>query len=129
MAKFFTALLCVVLVLVIGLSVFFRYVPAGRAMWLNYTHTIQKVEDRFSYETRKQVEDDCRAMIANYEADKLTWETYKDNTSAERQDYALAAKARANRTASMYNEFILKNSYVFEGNIPLDIVSELPIIP
>lgn len=35
---------------------------------------------------------------------------------------------RANKTANIYNEYILKNSYVFEGNIPSDIYMELEII-
>lgn len=129
MGKFFAVLLSVLLVIAIGFGIYTAVVPAGRAFWLNYEHTMQKVEDRYSYTTRKQVEDDCRAMIASYEADKLTWETYKDSENEERVDYALAAKARANRTATTYNQFILKNSYVFEGNIPADINHELPIIP
>lgn len=129
MAKFFGALLCVVLVLAIVFGVYVSYFPSGKAMWLEYKHTMQKVSDSFSYDTRKSVEDDCRAMIANYEADKLTWNTYKDSDNTEHVSYALAAKSRANRTASLYNQFILKNSYVFEGNIPVDIVAELPIIP
>ena len=31
----------------------------------------QKIDDATNYETRKTVEDSCRAMIASYEADKL----------------------------------------------------------
>ena len=129
MGKFFAVLLSVLLVIAIGFGIYTAVVPAGRAFWLSYEHTMQKVEDRYSHATRKQVEDDCRAMIASYETDKLTWETYKDSENEERVDYALAAKARANRTATTYNQFILKNSYVFEGNIPADINHELSIIP
>ena len=39
----------------------------------------QKIDDATNYETRKTVEDSCRAMIASYEADKLTYEQYKDS--------------------------------------------------
>ena len=35
---------------------------------------------------------------------------------------------RANKTANTYNEYILKNSFVFEGNIPTDIETRLMII-
>ena len=80
------------------------------------------------YETRKTVEDSCRAMIASYEADKLTYEQYKDSESDEQRSWADQAKMRANRTAANYNNYILKNSYVWSGNIPEDILAELPVI-
>ena len=35
---------------------------------------------------------------------------------------------RANKTANTYNEYILKNSFVFEDNIPQDIETKLMII-
>ena len=85
----------------------------------------QKIDDTTNYETRKDVEDSCRAMVASYEADKLTWEQYKDSDSSEQRSWADQAKMRANRTAANYNNYILKNSYVWSGNIPDDILSEL----
>lgn len=85
----------------------------------------QKIDDTTNYETRKDVEDSCRAMVASYEADKLTWEQYKDSDSSEQRSWADQAKMRANRTAANYNNYILKNSYVWSGNIPEDILSEL----
>lgn len=85
----------------------------------------QKIDDTTNYETRKDVEDSCRAMVASYEADKLTWEQYKDSDSSEQRSWADQAKMRANRTAANYNNYILKNSYVWSGNIPDDIMSEL----
>ena len=88
----------------------------------------QKIDDATNYETRKTVEDSCRAMIASYEADKLTYEQYKDSESDEQRSWADQAKMRANRTAANYNNYILKNSYVWSGNIPEDILTELPII-
>ena len=87
-----------------------------------------KIDDATNYETRKKVEDSCRAMVASYEADKLTWEQYKDSESEEQRSWAEQAKMRANRTASNYNNYILKNSYVWSNNIPEDILSELEII-
>lgn len=88
----------------------------------------QKIDDATNYETRKTVEDSCRAMVASYEADKLTWEQYKDSDSSEEQSWANQAKMRANRTASNYNNYVLKNSYVWDGNIPADILTELEVI-
>lgn len=88
----------------------------------------QKIDDATNYETRKTVEDSCRAMIASYEADKLTYEQHKDSESDEQRSWADQAKMRANRTAANYNNYILKNSYVWSGNIPEDILAELPII-
>lgn len=88
----------------------------------------QKIDDATNYETRKTVEDSCRAMIASYEADKLTYEQYKDSESDEQRSWADQAKMRANRTAANYNNYILKNSYVWSGNIPEDILAELPVL-
>lgn len=88
----------------------------------------QKIDDRTNYETRKTVEDSCRAMIASYEADKLTWLQYKDSEDSEQRSWADQAKMRANRTASNYNNYVLKNSYVWEGNIPADIRYTLEIL-
>ena len=91
-------------------------------------YVTQKVDDATNYKTRKQVEDTCRATIVSYEADKLTWEQYKDSESAEQRSWADAAKLRANKAAVTYNEYILKNSYIFNGNIPDDIREELEIL-
>lgn len=88
----------------------------------------QKIDDRTNYETRKTVEDSCRAMIASYESDKLTWMQYKDSEDPEHQSWGEQAKMRANRTASNYNNYILKNSYVWEGNIPEDIQTDLEVL-
>ena len=105
------------------------YVNPGVRAWVNTRNAeIQKVDDATRYETLKKVEDTCRAMIASYEADKLTWEQYKDSDSEEKQGWADQAMMRANRTAATYNEYILKNSYVWEGNIPDDIRAKLPTL-
>ena len=129
MDKFFTRLAVVFLILCIGLPLFFNYTPAGREMWNNWFHEVQKVDDATNYETKKQVEDTCRSMIASYQSDKLTYEQYKDSENEEKQSWAEQAKMRANKTAVTYNEYILKNSYVWEDNIPKDIDTRLEIIP
>ena len=88
----------------------------------------RKIEDRTSYDTMKKVEDTCRSMIASYKTDKATYDMYKDSDNEEKQSWAEQAKMRANKTANTYNEYILKNSYVWEGNIPEDIDRSLLII-
>ena len=89
---------------------------------VNYIY--QKASDNVNYERLKKVEDTARAMIATYKSDKLTYEAYK-NTDIE---LATQAKIRANRTAVTYNEYILKNSFQWQGNIPNDIYNQLEII-
>lgn len=88
----------------------------------------KKIEDRTSYDTRKKVEDTCRSMIASYKTDKSTYEMYKDSDNEEKKSWGEQAKMRANKTANTYNEYILKNSYVFDGNIPNDIEQKLQIL-
>lgn len=93
-----------------------------------YEESLLKANDDSSYYTKKEVENSCRAMIASYESDKLTYEQYKDSENEEKQSWAEQAKMRANNTASTYNNYMLKNSYVWENNIPSDIKAELEFI-
>lgn len=88
----------------------------------------QKIDDRTNYTTMKKVEDSCRSMIASYKTDKTTYEMYKNSENEEKQSWGEQAKMRANKTANTYNEYILKNSFVWEGNIPEDIYMNLQII-
>lgn len=118
----------VVVVVVLCSILFFAFTPAGRAVWNSWFYTVQKVDDATNYNTKKKVEDTCRSMIASYNSDRLTYEQYKDSDNPEKQSWAEQAKMRANKTASSYNEFILKNSYVWSGNVPYDILSELEYI-
>lgn len=93
-----------------------------------YSFVVRKVDDATNYETIKEVEDTCRAMIASYTADKMRYETYAASDSEEKQSWAEQAKIRANATAVKYNEYYLKNSFVWKDNIPDDIAAELPYI-
>ncbi len=102
--------------------------PAGRATINRYFFNVQKADDLTSYKTKKEVEDTCRAMISSYESDRLSYEQYKDSDNEEKQSWAEQAKMRANKTASTYNNYILQNSFVWEGNIPADIRSKLEYI-
>lgn len=113
--------------LLIGI-IFAVWNPLGRGIWNANQYAVQKVDDATRYSTRKKVEDTCRAMIASYTSDKLRYEQYASSDSAEQRGWGEQAKMRANQTASTYNNYILKNSYVFNGNIPSDIKSELEYI-
>lgn len=108
-----------------ALIFFFVANPLGVMSWNSWFGLVQRADDATNYETLKQVEDTCRSMIASYEADRLTYEQYKNSEDDEQQSWAEQAKMRANRTASTYNNYILENSYVWSGNVPNDIDSEL----
>lgn len=114
-------------VTLIGFMVFFN-TPSGRGAINTYFHEVQEVDDSTRYATKKKVEDGCRAMITSYESDRLTYEQYKDSDSEEQRGWAEQAKMRANKTASSYNNYILKNNYVWSGNVPADIKSQLEYI-
>lgn len=115
----------ILIILVIGLPIFFGATPTGKAIWNNWFHAVQKADDATNYNTLKKVEDTCRAMISSYESDKLIYEQYKDSDNAEKQSWAEQAKMRANKTAATYNNYILENSYVWSDNIPSDITGRL----
>ena len=75
MRNFGIAMLVILLLVVfIGLPIYFSCVPTGVATWNNWFHVVQEVDDKTNYETLKRVEDTCRAMIASYESDVLTYE-------------------------------------------------------
>lgn len=114
----------------IALIVFILLIGGLGGIYLvnKYDFLAQKVDDATSYETIKKVEDTCRAMIASYTADKMRYETYAASDSEEKQNWAEQAKIRANTTAAKYNEFFLKNSFIWKDNIPEDIATELPYI-
>lgn len=125
MRKFGIAVLIFIVVLVVLLPFYFGVTPSGRTVWNNWFHAVQKADDDTNYETIKKVEDTCRSMISSYNADKLTYEQYKDSEDKEKQSWAEQAKMRANKTASTYNNYVMKNNYIWKGNVPSDIYMEL----
>ena len=127
-SKVITILVTVVAVVLIGTIVFFGLTPKGVEVWNEWTHSLQKADDSTNYEAKKQVEDTCRASISNYEYYVLTYEQYKDSKIEKERAWAQDAKMMANRTASTYNNYFLENSYVWAGNVPADIRSELPYL-
>ena len=120
--------LTAILIALVLMAAFFCITPVGVALRNSYGFAVQKVDDATRYETRKKVEDTCRAMIANYEADRISYEQYKQSDDAEKQGWAEQAKMRANRTAASYNEYYLKNSFVWSGVVPSDIRGSLPYL-
>lgn len=123
--KIIGAIIGTVLIMFVGYVTFF---PGGKALINSYDNMMKKVDDRTTYETRKKVEDTARASIASYKTDKATYEMYKDSSDKEKQSWAEQAKMRANKTANIFNEYMRKNSYVFEGNIPGDINYQLELL-
>lgn len=115
----------IAIALIISFVGWISFTHAGRAAWNLWTGSVQKVDDATNYETKKVVEDTCRAMVASYESDRLTWEQYKDADTREKRNWAEQAKMRANKTAANFNNYILKNSHVWSGNIPDDIKESL----
>lgn len=106
----------------------FLLTPLGRIIGNHWIFKVQKADDATNYETLKEVEDTCRAMIASYEADKLIFEQYNGSDNEEKQSWAEQAKMRANRTAAQYNEYIRKNSFVWADNVPDDIDERLEYV-
>lgn len=118
----------VICIIILGGCSFLTLTPGGIAISNIYKETLQKVDDRTSYDTKKKVEDTCRAYITQYKTNKTTYEQYKDSDSELERSWAQSAKMQANKTVNIYNEYILKNSYVFDGNVPEDIKMELEIL-
>ena len=128
MSKILITILTIFLIAILAAWVFFAFTPAGRKVINNWKHSLQKADDETLYETRKQVEDTCRAMMSSYNKDKLTYNQYNGNEDPEKQGWADQAKMRANNTASTYNQYILKNNYVWKDNVPDDIEYQLPYL-
>lgn len=128
MDKEMTSILCCVLALILLFGVGYAISPSVRELINGVKHDVQKADDSTNYKTIKKVEDTCRAMISSYEADKLTYEQYKNSTNKEKTEWAEQAKMRANKTAASYNNYVLKNNYVWSGNVPKDIYTKLEYI-
>jgi hypothetical protein len=100
----------------------------SRTRWNNYRHGLQVADDNSNYRTLKQVEDTCRAMISSYNSDRMVYEQYKNSDNLEQRSWGEQAKMRANKTASSYNNYIMKNSYLWKNNVPDDIRMNLEYI-
>jgi len=127
MKKFIIVILGIVSLLIIGIvGIGAKWITTFIKNEVNYVD--KKIDEKTNYEIRKKVEDTARASIASYKTDKTTYEMYINSDNEEKRSWAEQAKMRANKTANIYNEYMLKNSYVFEGNIPSDIEYQLEIL-
>ena len=82
-------IICTLIVLLLGVVIYFTCVPSGVEVWNNWRHNVQDADDRTNYETLKRVEDTCRSMIASYNSDKLTYQQYKDSDKTPNFESAL----------------------------------------
>lgn len=126
MSKILMVILSTLLTIVVVAILFFSATSTGREMWNNYIHGLKKA-DEVSYETRKTVEDTARSYISSYNSDVAIYRMYAASADPEKREYAESARMRAIRTATAYNEYILKNSYVWKDNVPLDIYKTLDV--
>lgn len=124
MSKTSTIIISVLSTLLIVAIIFFGFTPIGKQIFLGYDSAMQEAEE-VSYQTRKDVEDTCRSMIASYKADVDIYNLYKDSDNPNQKNYADSALIRAVKTANEYNEYILKNSFVWKDNVPNDIYMSL----
>ena len=127
-AGLYILIVVLIFAVIIGGSLLYTWDPETRAAVNNQLHAAQQVDDATRYSTIKKVEDTARAMIASYQADVLTFQQYNGSENPEQQSWADQARMRANKTASTYNSYILRNRYVWAGNVPPDIRADLPVV-
>lgn len=125
--KYALSILLVIVLVCVGVSIWFvRPYLVGCVNTKNAQ--VYEVDSATNWNTLHEVEDSCRAMIASYNTDVLYYNQYSSSTNPEHQSWAQQARMRANQTAATYNEYILKNNFVWPNGIPWDIKSELPYI-
>ena len=124
MRKPLIAVISVVATLAAASGIFFGATPVGRNIINGYYKDVENTD----YKKQKEVENTCRAYIVSYKADRAAYYAYRDSTDELEHSWALGYKNRANSTAMTYNEYFLKNSYVWKDNIPDDIERSLPLI-
>ena len=120
--------IAVTIIIMVIILLLYACSPVGRGIININQYAVHKVDDATNYKTLKEVENTARAMIASYESDKLMYEQYHNSDSEEQKSWASQARNRANRTASTYNNYVLKNKYVWKDAIPSDIKDTLEII-
>lgn len=118
----------IVLILAAVLLVLFIVSPEIAGIFNKKAYEVQKVVDVTNYETLKRIEDTALNMITNYGSDKLFYEQYVNSAKSEEQSWAMQAKARANRTAIMYNIYITENHYLWKDGLPDNLKIKLPTI-
>lgn len=117
--------------LIIAGGIAYSVVPSFRATINEFQFRRDVVDAETDYTNRKNVEDQARSMIANYNYATQEYNTYKDFVGTDdkaRAQRALDSKSSANKTAAAYNEYLTKNNYIFRGNLPNDIPYTLPYL-
>ena len=109
MNKVFVLVVVFILVVIIGVVVYFGLIPSGIEKWNGFRY-----KDTITAEMKKEVENTCLSMIASWETDA---QTYKENKGID-ETVANEARMSANKTAESYNDYILKNGYVFGETLP-----------
>ena len=122
--KVFIILICI---LILAFFVLLESSTDFRAFVNRIDYRLKKVDEATNYDSLKKVEDTCRTMIASFISDKMIFEQY-NGQAGERQSWADQAKMRANKTAAVYNEYILKNNFIWEYNVPRDILTSIDYI-
>lgn len=125
-------LIGILAVLLIGSS-FLMLNPSFRTFVREWEFTLDRVDEQTSYDNRKMVEDTARSSIVNYNSYKSEYDTYKSFCDTETYDdgkctRAMNSKTSVNRVANQYNEYIQKNRFVFEDNLPTDIPESLEVV-
>lgn len=119
----------ILLAVIIVVSLYLNLTPSGRTLINSWKAGLKKADDNSLYETQKYVEDTARAMIATYKRNKLEYDsaikTFKETGDEYYRQIADGYRQQANNTATTYNEYLLKNSYIWKGNIPSDIYMTL----
>ena len=59
---FLVAILCFLMLCVIGVSGFFSCTATGKRIWNDYWHDVKQADDNTRYENRKEVEDTKRLV-------------------------------------------------------------------
>lgn len=125
--KWFVRLILLFWILLFGGLILYQ-TPIGRVAFNSIDYVNRKIDEATNYKTKQTVEDTCRSMISSYHADVLMYKQYRSSESETKQEWAEQARMRANMTAASYNEYVLKNRYVWADNVPHDIQSALPYI-
>jgi len=123
--EIFGVLLIIFLLIMGVLTVWLVHTKSGVKANNEYEAGLKDTDYNTDYDSMRQIEETLRSYIASYEADKVIYETNCDLNTKESIALANAARSRANRTAATYNQFYLKNSYIWKDNIPADICAEL----
>lgn len=123
-----TPIIYPILIIVFALTALYFARPSIVAFTNKQDAKVIEAHNKTSAKVKKQVEDTARAHMATYTSDKLAWENSKNSKDPDKQYIAESYLTRMNTSAAIFNEYMRKNSHVWEGNIPSDIDIELPYV-